>query len=90
MPMKEVLEKLLKVYKIEGNIAAIKIKEFWAALMGNIIVRHTKEIIVIDKKLLIRLDSPALRNELSYSKEKIKDAVNNEFGYDAVTEVIIR
>ncbi|MAS52953.1 MAG: hypothetical protein CMD20_07095 [Flavobacteriales bacterium] len=42
----------------------------------------------MDGKLLIRLDSAALRNELSFGKSKIVKSLNDELGTEIVKEII--
>lgn len=40
--------------------------------------------------LYITLDSPTLKTELSFSKDKIKDMLNTELGEKYILEVIIK
>ena len=43
---------------------------------------------LIEGKLIIRLDSAALRNELSFAKSKIVKSLNDEMGTEIVKEVV--
>jgi hypothetical protein len=54
------------------------------------IAQHTTDIRIERKTLFVRLDSDAIRNELSYAKSLIIKNINNEIGVEAVVEVVIR
>ncbi len=88
--LKEVLEALLKAYRIESAVNTAMIKASWEKMMGKTIAKHTSEIQLRDKKLFLKIDLPALRHELSFAKEKIKSNINEEFKIDLIEEVIIR
>lgn len=88
--MKEVLEALLKAYRIESGVNTAMIEASWIKMMGKTIAKHTTEIQLRDKTLFLKIDAPALRHELNFAKEKIKNNINEEFKMDLVDEVVIR
>jgi predicted nucleic acid-binding Zn ribbon protein len=88
--MKEVLEALLKAYRIESGVNTAMIEASWVKMMGITIAKHTKEIQLRDKTLFLKIDAPALRHELNFAKEKIKNNINEEFKMNLVEEVVIR
>jgi predicted nucleic acid-binding Zn ribbon protein len=88
-PLKEVINKLLEVYKLKDKLNEILLMGTWEQVMGKMIAVRTKELYIKDKKLFVRLNSPALRDELSYAKDKIKNMLNNEAGTSVIDEVIL-
>lgn len=88
--MKEVLMALVKAYRIESGVNTAMIEASWLKMMGKTIAKHTKEIQLRDKTLFLKIDSPALRHELSFAKEKIKSNINEEFCLQLVDEVVVR
>ncbi|HRG59313.1 MAG TPA: DUF721 domain-containing protein [Bacteroidia bacterium] len=88
--MKEVLEALLKAYRIESGVNTAMIQASWVKIMGKTIAKYTKEIQLRDKTLFLKIDAPALRHELNFAKEKIKNNINEEFNMSLVEEVVIR
>jgi predicted nucleic acid-binding Zn ribbon protein len=88
-PLKEVINKLLEVYKLKDKLNEIRLMGTWEQVMGKMIAVRTKELYIKDKKLFVRLNSPALRDELSYAKDKIKNMLNNEAGTSVIDEVIL-
>ena len=68
----------------------VQLRNSWEKLMGKTIADHTTKIYIKDKKLHLRFDSPALKQELTYAKEKVIDSINKEFESEVVTEIVIR
>lgn len=74
---------------LEESIAQSKIASLWDNLMGGLISKHTKNIVLKDRKLFITVDNPALKNELHFSRAKIKEMLNRELKDEIITEVFI-
>ncbi|MBP6303959.1 MAG: DUF721 domain-containing protein, partial [Bacteroidia bacterium] len=55
-----------------------------------LIAKNTQKLYIKDKKLFLHIESSALKQELTYSKSKIIEIINNESGTDLIHEVIIR
>ncbi len=88
--IKEAIENLLKVYKLKDKLDEKKLIESWEEVMGKMIAKHTKDIVIRNKQLIVTLDSAALRNELSLAKTKIVKILNEKAGKVVITEVILR
>jgi predicted nucleic acid-binding Zn ribbon protein len=54
------------------------------------IAKHTKSLRIVKRVLYVEVDSAALRNELTYLREKIKKKLNKKAGDNLIDEVIIR
>lgn len=88
--LKEVIQELLKTYRLEGKLNEVKLISSWEKVMGKMIANHTGGIFINKKKLFVKLDSAALRSELSYAKEKIIKMLNDEVGELVIEEVIFQ
>lgn len=88
--IKEVISNLLGEYKLQDKISEVNIVQSWEKLMGKLIAKNTNKIYIKDKKLFLYLESPALKQELLYSKSKIIDIINKETGTVLINEVVIR
>jgi predicted nucleic acid-binding Zn ribbon protein len=62
----------------------------WDKVVGTMIAGHTKKMWVHHRKLYVEVDSAALRQELVYSREKIKKSLNKLAGEDLIDEVVFR
>lgn len=89
-PLKEAIEKLLKVYKISDKMDEITLRKEWEELMGKAISNKTKRLELRKRVLIIQIESSVLRHELSFAKEKLKESLNRKLKRRAVDEIIFR
>ncbi len=85
----EAIMKMLKAYRLDNKVTETDIWQSWEAIMGPSIYRHTQKIELRDKVLLIRLDSSALRHELSFAKHKIVEKINEHVGKRFIDDVLL-
>ncbi|HLC83050.1 MAG TPA: DUF721 domain-containing protein [Bacteroidia bacterium] len=88
--LKEVIDQLLKAYKLDEKLAERKLIASWEIVMGVMIAKHTKDLYIKHKQLFVTLDSSALRNELSLAKTKIVKMLNDEVGTEVINDVILK
>lgn len=84
-----ILLKMLEAYGLKDKMQEVRIKNYWTEQMGPSIATYTKSVFVKKRKVYIRLQSSALRQELSYGKEKIKKMFNELLKEDYVEEVVL-
>ena len=88
--LKEVINQLLKVYKLDDKLAERRLISSWDSVMGAMIAKHTKDLSIRNKQLFVTLDSSALRNELAMAKTKIVKMLNDEVGQEVIIEVVLK
>jgi len=88
--LQEALQQFLLKSKMKEKVQALEIKDVWEELMGKTIASYTDNIQLINQQLIITTHIAALKNELVFQKEKIRNRVNERFNYHAVKEVVIR
>lgn len=67
-----------------------RIQDLWEKEMGKAISRYTDSIRLIQNRLIITTSVAPLKQELIFSKEKIKHRMNEALGERLVEEVIIK
>jgi len=87
--LKDTIKEFLKTYKLEEKINQVHVQEIWERLMGKTISDHTTKIYIVKKTLHLKFDSAALRQEMSYAKEKVIDMINKEMGEKVIEEIIL-
>ncbi len=87
--LKEAIDEMLHVYKLKGKVYEAQIINSWGRVMGTMIEKHTRDLYLKNGKLFIKVDSAALKMELTYSRSKIIDRVNHEIGSAIVEEVVL-
>jgi len=88
--LNEVLKDLVGNYKHKPKLYKNKLQSTWEEMMGPTIMKYTKSINLRKTTLYITIESAALKQELSFSKEKIKDIMNEKLGEDHIETVVIR
>lgn len=87
--LQEALDRMVKDLKLKHGIDEVRIREGWAKLMGAPISKYTKEISLRKGKLYVKVDSAPLKQELSFSRDKIRELFNTELGEEVILEVVI-
>ncbi|KRO87646.1 MAG: DUF721 domain-containing protein [Bacteroidetes bacterium] len=75
---------------LNSGLNNVKIQKLWEETMGTNVNSYTNEVILKNKTLYVNISSSALRQELSYGKEKIVDLINKEIGNVIITKIVLR
>ena len=87
--IKNLVEVFLKQNKLEDGLLNIEVKKAWFELMKNGVSNYTTDVNLKNKTLYIKLSSPALKEELSYGKEKLIKLINDKFDKDLIEKIIL-
>lgn len=87
MPIKEAIERLLKVYKLDTKMVELDAVKCWEEMMGSAIAKRTREIFINKKILYLKLNSAPLKEELKMSKTLIITRLNERMGKEIITDV---
>lgn len=88
-PIKEAIDEFLKTFNLEKKIKEQQIIKSWEMVVGKGIVRYTDEIRIKDGVMFVKLRSSVVRDELSYSKEKLIKALNSVSGGQPILKEIV-
>jgi predicted nucleic acid-binding Zn ribbon protein len=89
-PLKDVLNLLLKRYQLDTKLNEYRLVSSWEKVMGKMIAKHTEDLYIKNKTLYVKLNSAALRNELSFAKDKMVKMLNEEIGFDVITHIDLK
>lgn len=87
--LKNLINTFLKKNKLEKGLLNIEVKKAWFDLMNNGIANYTNDVSLRNKTLYIKLSSPALKEELSYGKEKLIKLINEKLEEDVVEKIVL-
>ena len=87
--IKDLLGNYIKEGGLNKGFQKIHIEEAWEKMMGPGVVSYTQEVKIQNKTLIVRLSSSALREQLSYGKEKIIRMINEEMGEELVKKLML-
>ena len=83
----DVIDKLLKAYNLEDKMKELDLLEAWPDLMGKAVAHRTKSIEIKNQKLLLKIDSSVMREQLHIGKQVIIQRVNEFMGKDVIRDV---
>jgi len=88
MKIGEALKEVLHDHGLDQKIEETRLLEEWEQMMGQHINKHTLSKRISKSILYIKLDSAALRHELSYSRDKLKQALNKSIGKEIIIDIV--
>ena len=88
--LKDVLKAMVKSLNMKPGLYQNQLQKIWLEKMGTTIFNHTKEIKLYKNRLFLTIDSAPLKQELTFSKDKIIRMLNDELGEDYIEDVILR
>lgn len=88
-PLGELIQAFYAQHKGPGYWDEMKIINSWPKVVGPFIAAHTIDLSIRNKVFFVRVDSDALRNELSYSKSLLLKNLNGITGKETVTEIVL-
>ena len=87
--LKNLINTFLKKNKLEKGLLNLEVKRAWFDLMNNGVANYTSDVSLRNKTLYIKLSSPALKEELSYGKEKLIKLINEKLEEDVVEKIVL-
>lgn len=88
--LQQALKLMLDELRLSARLNETKIKNLWEQRMGKTVATYTSQISVRKNVLYLTIISAPLKQELSFSKEKIKTLLNEELGESFIKEVVIQ
>ncbi len=86
--LKDVIKELINTYRLNDGLNEAKLIDSWESVVGKMIANHTEKLRISNGKLFIRLDSPAVKNELMYARGKLLKSLNETVGKDVIKEIV--
>ena len=83
------IQSVLTELNLRHGVYEARIEGMWDRVMGRSVSRHTTQIQLRADRLYVTVDSAPLRNELFYSRLKIREVINQELGSDVIKDVFI-
>jgi predicted nucleic acid-binding Zn ribbon protein len=66
-----VVEKVLKKYRLNGDLDAYRVFQLWSDLVGERIAIHARPVRIDGYTLLVEVDDPLWLTQLKYMKQDI-------------------
>ena len=86
----EALNLLMERSNWKPVIYELRLKEEWPSIVGEMIAKYTRNVLLVEKTLIIYTDVAALKQELLYSKEELIKTINNHFKELVINDMQIK
>ena len=86
----KVLDQIVNSEALKMGITNTRIKDLWFELMGSNMTNYTDKVLLKGNTIIISLNNAALREELTYGKEKIRKMMNEELGSEVLKKIVLR
>jgi predicted nucleic acid-binding Zn ribbon protein len=87
-PLKEAIDALLRLYKLQNQFDETSVEANWEEIMGKPIAARTTKVYAKNLKLYLQIDSAPLKKELMMAKQKMIELINKHAGKTIIEEVV--
>lgn len=88
-PLGDLIKEFYELHKGPDYMNEIKVINSWPKVVGPFIASHTIDLSIKNNILFVRVDSDALRSELSYSKSLLMKNLNAIAGKEVLKEIVL-
>lgn len=85
--LKDAISAFLKENNLESKLNETRIISAWEPVVGKLISRHTNQMYIKNRVLFVKVDSAALREELSYQHSKLVKKLNHAAGIEVIDDI---
>jgi predicted nucleic acid-binding Zn ribbon protein len=85
----ELVREFYELHKGPDYVDELKVINSWKKVVGPFIASHTIDLAIRNHVLYVRVDSDALRSELSYSKSLLLKNLNDLVGKEVISEIVL-
>ena len=88
-PLGDLIKEFYEQHRGSDYLDEVKVINAWPKVVGPFIASHTIDLSIKEGRLFVRVDSDALRSELSYSKSLLMKNLNERVGNEIVMEIVL-
>lgn len=85
----EAIRQFIETYRFADKLRHTQLIDSWETIVGTMIARHTTRLYIKQRTLYVVLDSPVIRNELLYARNKLVKLLNKEAGGQVIDEIVL-
>ncbi|MBR5036107.1 MAG: DUF721 domain-containing protein [Prevotella sp.] len=86
-PIAEVLQQLLRQEGLETPLQQKRLIESWEKVTGPVVAKYTGEKFIKNQTLNVKINNPALRQDLSMMRSQLVKRLNAEVGAMIISDV---
>lgn len=86
-PLKDLIDRFLKAYRLDGKMKEMDVLSGWKDMMGVAVANRTESLYIRNRVLHIKMSSSVMRDELAHGKQIILLRVNEYAGVKIIDDV---
>lgn len=89
-PVRDIIEEYLNEAGLKQKLKERELIREWDDVVGVTIARSTESIYIMDHKLIVKIRSSVIRNELQMIREGLRMELNRRIGETLISDIIIK
>jgi predicted nucleic acid-binding Zn ribbon protein len=85
--LQELIMRNLRAQGLETPLLQKRLIEAWPVVAGSTVMRYTRETVIRNQTLYVRLSSPALRAELSMCRQELVKKLNDYVKSQVIADI---
>lgn len=90
LSMADAIQQFISKSRLKNGLASVQIEDHWKEIMGVTISKYTDKIQLVNETLYVTTSVAALKNELLYQRDVIKQQLNEKMGKVLIKNVVIK
>lgn len=86
----ELIRQYLRQQGLEAPLNEYRLIQGWSHVMGPVVARYTRDLVIRNQTLFVRLSSPAIRQELSMQRRELVARLNAYVGAQVVCDIVFQ
>lgn len=86
-PLKDLIDKLMRAYNLDGRMKEMNIINNWEQIVGAAVYKRTESVKINNGKLILTLKSSVVREELAIIKNELIQKINDFAGEKLVDDI---
>ena len=86
----ELIRQFLRQPGLEAPLNEHRLLQGWAHVMGPIVARYTRDLVVRNQTLYVKLSSPVIRQELMMQRRELVVRLNAYVGAQVICDIVFQ
>lgn len=88
-PIGDLLRQFLRQQGLESPLNEYRLVQGWTHVMGPIVARYTRNLVIRNQTLYVQLSSPVLRQELMMQRCELVERLNAYVGAQVICDLVV-
>ena len=83
------MRQFLRQQGLESPLNEYRLIQGWTHVMGPIVARYTRNLVIRNQTLYVQLSSPVLRQELMMQRRELVERLNTYAGAQVICDLVV-